>query len=165
MESNDSNAKIVKLSIRANKGVSSSNRFVWFREWIVGKQTFRRLVVKSGYSERTLKRYFYTYLSDYPQWNIKPWEKVNLVIDGTYFGNKVCLVLYRYNNLKMTQLYRLTDGEWLDEISEDLQNLLNSGIQMESVTCDGLSNIIKTVRRISPGQSSGAALLTFNEKH
>ena len=50
----------------------------------------------------------------------------------------------------MTQLYRLTDGEWLDEICEDLQNLLNLGIQIESVTCDGLSNIIKAVRKTSP---------------
>ncbi|MDL2283341.1 transposase [Odoribacter sp. OttesenSCG-928-G04] len=50
----------------------------------------------------------------------------------------------------MTQLYRLTDGEWFDEICEDLQNLLSLGIQIESVTCDGLSNIIKAVRKTSP---------------
>jgi len=122
---------------------------VWFREWIVGKQTFQQLVSKSGYSERTLKRYFYEYLSEYPQWKIKPSEKVNLLIDGTYFSNKICLVLYRDNNLKMTQLYRLTDGEWFDEICEDVQNLLNLGIRIESVTCDGLSNIIKAIKKIS----------------
>lgn len=133
-----------------NKGVSNSNRFVWFRQWIVGKQTFSQLVAKSGYSERSLKRYFYAYLSNYPQWNIKPSEKVNLLIDGTYFSNKICLVLYRDNNLKMTQLYRLSDGEWFDEICEDLENLLSLGIKIESVTCDGLSNIIKAVRKTSP---------------
>lgn len=126
------------------------NRFVWFREWIVGKQTFKQLVAKSGYSERTLKDLFYHYLEDFPTWNIKPSEKVNLLIDGTYFSNKVCLVLYRSNNVKATLLYRLTDGEWFDEIQEDLNNLLSLGIRIESVTCDGLVNIIKAVKKASP---------------
>lgn len=108
------------------------------------------MVPKSGYSERTLKRYFYEYLSNYPQWNINRSEKVNLLIDGTYFSNKVCLVLYRDNTIKSTLIYRLSDGEWLEEIKEDLSNLLLLGICIESVTCDGLSNIIKAVRETSP---------------
>ena len=33
---------------------------------------------------------------------------------------------------------------------EDLQNLIDLGVQIESVTCDGLSNIIKAVRKSSP---------------
>jgi hypothetical protein len=131
--------------------VSKSNRFVWFRDWIVGKQTINQIVSKSGYNERTLRRYFYEYLSNYPTWRIKPSEKVNLLVDGTYFTNKVCLILYRDNNIKATQLYRLTDGEWFDEICEDLKNLLSLGIQIESVTCDGLSNILKAIRKSSPG--------------
>lgn len=138
------------LLTRRNPGVSKRNRFVWFRQWIEGKQTFSQLSHQSGYSERTLKRYFYDYLARYPTWKIRPKEKVNLLIDGTYFPNKVCLVLYRADNVKTTQLYRLTDGEWLDEIIEDLSNLIDLGIQIESVTCDGLSNIIKAVRKISP---------------
>ena len=118
--------------------LSDQNRFVWFREWIEGKQTFAQLVMRSSYSERTLKRYFDNYLKSYPVWKIRPAEKVNLLIDGTYFANKVCLVLYRDNNVKATQLYRLTDGEWEEEIREDLANLLSLGITIESVTCDGL---------------------------
>ena len=138
------------LNTRTNQGVSQSNRFVWFREWIIGKQTFSQLSVKSGYSERSLKRHFYAYLRNYPTWKIRSSEKVNLLIDGTYFSNKVCLVLYRDNNVKATLIYRLTDGEWFDEIIEDLQNLLDIGVQIESVTCDGLSNTIKAVRKVSP---------------
>ena len=60
------------------------------------------------------------------------------------------MVLYRDNNIKATQIYRITDGEWFEEISEDIQNLLDLGILIESVTCDGLSNIIKAVKKISP---------------
>ena len=137
-------------STRSNSGVSKKNREVWFREWIVGKQTFSQLVRKSGYSERTLKRYFYEYLSRYPQWNIQRREAVNLLLDGTYFSNKVCLVLYRDATVKATILYRLTDGEWEEELKEDLDNIQQAGIVIESVTCDGLSNILKAVRKSSP---------------
>ena len=97
-----------------------------------------------------MRRYFDDYLSHYPVWKIRPSERVNLLIDGTYFSNKVCLIVYRDNNVKATQLYRLSDGEWFEEILEDLQNLLSLGIQIQSVTCDGLTNIIKAVRKASP---------------
>jgi hypothetical protein len=137
-------------STRRNHGVSKKNRFVWFREWIVGKQTFKQLVTKSGYSERTLKNYFYDYLAHYPTWHIQRSESVNLLLDGTYFTNKVCLVLYRDNRVKATVLYRLTDGEWEDELREDLENLISLGIDIESVTCDGLRNILRAVRKASP---------------
>lgn len=117
----------------------------------MGKQTFAQLVAKSGYSERTLKRYFYGYLARYPQWSIRRREKVNLLIDGTYFSNRVCLVLYRDNTVKATVLYRLTDGEWEEELREDLDNLQQAGVAIESVTCDGLSSILKAVRKSAPG--------------
>lgn len=135
---------------RVNKSVSKANRFVWFRHWIIGKQTLSQLSRTSGYNERSLRRYFDDYLSNYPIWHINSSEKVNLLLDGTYFPNKLCLVLYRDNNVKATQIYRITDGEWFEEICEDLQNLLSLGIQIESVTCDGLTNIIKAVKKTSP---------------
>jgi hypothetical protein len=138
------------FSTRTNTAVSKKNRDIWFREWIVGKQTFMQLVVKSGYSERSLKRYFYDYLEHYPTWNIRRSESVNLLIDGTYFANKVCLVLYRDDRVKATVLYRLTDGEWEEELREDLENLIGIGITIESVTCDGVRNLLKAIRKISP---------------
>ena len=95
------------LSTRSNVGVSKKNCEIWFREWIVGKQTFSQLSNKNGYSERTLKRMFYSYLERYPEWKIVKRERINLLIDGTYFTNKLCLVLYRENNVKATFFYRL----------------------------------------------------------
>ncbi len=47
------------------------------------------------------------------------------------------------NNIKATQLYRLTDGEWLDEIEEDLKNLQALGIRISVL----LVNRIKAVKR------------------
>jgi hypothetical protein len=89
-------------------------------------------------------------LSNSPTWHIRPREKVNFLIDGTYFTNKVCLVLYQDNNLKATQLYRLSDDEWLYEIAEDLNNMISLGIRIESVTCDGARSIIKAVQKCVP---------------
>jgi IS30 family transposase len=73
-----------------------------------------------------------------------------LLIDGTYFANKVCLVLYRDDRIKATLFYRLTDGEWEEELREDIENIINLGITIESVTCDGLRNILRAVHKSSP---------------
>lgn len=130
------------------KDITAQNRFIWFERWVLGKQSLRQLSEASGYSEKSLRIWFDDYLRNYPQWEISRREKVNLMIDGTYFPNKICLVLYRDNRIKETLLYRITDGEWEEEITEDLKNLIELGIEIESVTCDGKSNIIKSVKKV-----------------
>lgn len=104
---------------------------VWFERWVLGKQTRRQLSEQSSYSEKSLRIWFDVYLRNYPKWEIGRRDKVNLMIDGTYFANKVCLVLYRDNRIKTTLMYRLTDGEWEQEIMDDLQSLLDIGIGIE----------------------------------
>ena len=86
--------------------ISDKNKFIWFARWVRGKQRICDLASESGYSERSLKRYFYRLLPQCPLWQIQRREKVNLLIDGTYFSNKICLVVYRDHNIKMTLLYR-----------------------------------------------------------
>jgi hypothetical protein len=137
------------LYTHSSKLVSKSNRFSWFKLWVSGRQTIRQLQKISSYSERTLKRYFYQYLSAAPVFNIKASEKVNLLIDGTYFSNNLCLILYRDNTIKYTQLYRLSDGEWFEEIKEDLDNLFKLGLQIESITCDGHKALLKAIKKTS----------------
>lgn len=71
-----------------------------------------------------MKRYFKaTILSVYPS------EKVNLLIDGTYLSNCICLVLYRDANIKFTQPYRFSGAKHHSGIKEDLENLLKLGVQ------------------------------------
>lgn len=77
-------------------------------------------------------------------------DHIYLVIDGTYFPNNICLVVYRNWQLKLTQLYRITDGEHFQEISEDLQNLLNLGIKIKSITTDGDKSSIKAIKKVCP---------------
>jgi hypothetical protein len=136
------------LFSRDNRGVKSANRFIWFKEWVIGRQTILRISRESKYSERSLKRYFHSYLSVPPILSVRPSEKVNLLIDGTYFRKDLCLVLYRDDKIKYTQLYRITDGEWFEEIKEDLTNLLALGVQIESITCDGHKSLLKAIKKV-----------------
>jgi hypothetical protein len=101
--------------------VSKQNSFIWFEEWVIGRQTLQRISEQSGWSERRLRYYFEHCLEDFPVWQVLPSERVNLLIDGTYFKGNLCLVVYRDDAIKCTQLYRLTDGEWQEEIKEDLK--------------------------------------------
>lgn len=130
--------------------ISDKNMFIWFEQWVRDKQCIAQISKSSGYSERKLKSYFYKVLPTCPTWQIQRREKVNLLIDGTYFTNKVCLLLYRDHNIKMTILYRLTDKEALRDLKEDLHAIKCVGIEIESVTCDGHANIIKAVREVCP---------------
>ena len=154
------------------KDIGKSNRFVWFEWWILGKQTLEQISALSGYSTRQLSRWFDEYLDSCPVWRIKFHEKVNLLIDGTWFPNKLCLVLYRNETVKSTLFYRLTDDEWEDEMVEDLRNIQSLGIEIESVTSDGGANIIKAVRKACPNATRQRCLahiqrecLTWLTKH
>ncbi|WP_300958518.1 IS1/IS1595 family N-terminal zinc-binding domain-containing protein [Bacteroides acidifaciens] len=52
------------------KDVSSNNRFIWFRWWVLRKQTLSEVSSLSGYSERQLSRWFVVYLEKHPRWEI-----------------------------------------------------------------------------------------------
>lgn len=133
-----------------NKSVTKSNEFIWFKKWVIGRRTIEQLIQESGYSDKNLRRKFEGYLSEPPTLSVYPSQKVNLIIDGTYFSNGICLVLYRDSTIKFTQLYRLTNGEHYQEIKEDLLNLLDLGVQIESVTTDGHRSILKAVKEVLP---------------
>ena len=106
------------------------NKEIWFKKWIVGKQTYEQISDESGYSISTLQRYFNTMLEKAPSLSYSQNKEVYLLIDGTYFSNEICLVVYRDNVFKQTQLYRITDGEHYEELKEDLEKILNLGIKL-----------------------------------
>ena len=68
----------------------------------LAKQTVPQIAELSGCSERQLYRWFDEYLENYRTWHIQRREKVNLLIDGTWFPNKMCLVLYRDETVRTT---------------------------------------------------------------
>ena len=106
-----------------------SNKEIWFRNWIIGKDTFDKVSFESGYSKSTLQRYFSKMLDKTPVLEFSSTNEIYLVLDGTYFPNDIYLVVYINFHLRSTQLYRMSNGEHFEEIVEDLQNLLNLGIK------------------------------------
>ncbi|KAF1857554.1 hypothetical protein Lal_00014563 [Lupinus albus] len=105
---------------------------------------------ESGYSVSTLQRYFNVMLGKVPKLSYRQNKEVYLLIDGTYFSNEICLVVYRDNVFKQTQLYRITDGEHYEELKEDLENILNLGIKIGGITCDGDKSLLKAIRKVCP---------------
>jgi len=125
------------------------NRFVWFRKWVLERQTYQTLSRDSGLCRDTLQRTFYQLLEKAPRIKIIKRDHVHLRIDATYFA-KFCLVCYQDDFDGYTQLLRFTDGEHYEEIKEDLSNLLKLGIQIESITTDGHKSILKAIRKSVP---------------
>jgi hypothetical protein len=133
-----------------NPGVKSTNLFVWFEKWIMERQVYKYLVRDSGMSQSSLQRLFKTYLQQAPDFFIRSKSNVHLLIDGTYFSNGLCLILYYDYDIHYVQLYRETNKEKYKEIKEDLENLKRLGVKVYSVTCDGHKSIIKAVAKIYP---------------
>ncbi len=123
------------------------NRFVWFRKWIIERQTYQILSRESGLA--ALQLTFYHLLEQAPVLKIISRDRVHLRIDATYFA-QFCLVCYQDDLDGYTQLLRFTDGEHYEEIREDLANLLKLGIQVESITTDGHKSILKAIKKSVP---------------
>jgi AraC-like DNA-binding protein len=125
------------------------NRFIWFKKWILERQTYATLVRDSGLSRPTLQRLFYQYLELSPKVKIIKRNSVHLRMDATYF-KKFCVVCYQDDEDGYTQLIRITDGEHYTEIREDLDNLIKLGVQIESVTTDGHKSALKAIKKSLP---------------
>ena len=130
-------------------GVSQHNLFVWFRKWILERQTYSTLSRDSKLSKRSLQRLFYTYLELSPEVKIIKRNAVHLRMDATYF-KKFCVVCYQDDEDGYTQLIRVSDGEHFAEIKEDLDNLIKLGVQIESITTDGHKSALKAIRKSLP---------------
>ena len=125
------------------------NRFIWFKKWVVERQTFKTLSRDSGLSIRLLQRLFYRYLDQSPSVNIIKRSKVHLRVDATYFA-QFCVLCYQDHFDGYTQLIRFSDGEHFAEIKEDLDNLIKLGVQIESITTDGHKSILKAIKKSIP---------------
>jgi hypothetical protein len=125
------------------------NRFVWFKKWVLERQTYKTLSRDSGLCNRTLQRIFYAFLKQSPQVKIIKRNGVHLRMDATYF-KQVCLVCYQDHEDGYTQLIRVTDGEHYTEIKEDLNNLIRLGVHIESITTDGHKSALKAIKKALP---------------
>ena len=134
---------------RNNPDQVQSNRFIWFKKWIIERQTFKTLSRDSKLSVKSLQRIFYNFLKQAPEVKILKRKGIHLRMDATYF-KQFCLLCYQDHDLGYTQLIRFTDGEHYEEIKEDLDNLIRLGLQIESITTDGHKSILKAIKKSMP---------------
>ena len=132
------------------KEITSSNRFVWFKKWVSGRMTIEEIASTSGYSSRQLHRWFDDYLETWPSWTINTSTPIYLLIDGTYYSDDHCLIIYRAENLRRTIFYRFATHEDDDEIASDLLNIRDLGYEVIGITTDGGDNIIRAVQYVFP---------------
>ncbi len=125
------------------------NRNIWFKKWVLERQTYKTLTRDSGLSKDTLQKTFYVLLEQAPIVRIIKRDDVHLRIDATYF-KQFCLLCYQDDEDGYIQLFRFTDGEHYDEIKEDLDNLIRLGVRLESITTDGHKSILKAIRKSAP---------------
>lgn len=125
-------------------------QFVWFRKWVLERQIYRTLSRDKKKSTRSIQRLFKNYLLNAPEYPIRSKKGTHLIIDGTYFHNDMCLVLYRDHDIGYIQLHRITDRERYEEVKEDLENLHKLGVEIASVTCDGHRALLKAIRKVYP---------------
>ncbi len=123
---------------------------MWFKKWVMERQTYKTLARDSGMSQSSLQRLFKYYLSGAPPLTIRNKQQAHLLIDGTYFPNDLCLILYWDHDIRFTQLYRLTDEERYLEVKEDLENIKTLGIELISITCDGHRALLKAIKKVFP---------------
>jgi AraC-like DNA-binding protein len=114
------------------------------------RHVYKNLVRDSGMSQSSIQRLFKRFLNEAPTVPIRSKNKVHLLLDGSYFPNDLCLILYYDHDLRYVQLYRHTDQERYKQIKEDLDNLKKLGVDVYSVTCDGHKAILKAIRKAYP---------------
>lgn len=125
------------------------NRFVWFRKWVLERQTYKTLSRDSGLSISSLQRIFYLFLEQAPEVRILKRSHIHLRIDATYF-KQFCLLCYQDHDLGYTQLIRFSDREHYHQIKEDLDNLIKLGLHIESITTDGHKSALKAIKKSMP---------------
>ena len=132
------------------KDITASNRFAWFKKWVSGRMSLDEIADRSGYSTRQLHRWFDDYLDASPSWTMNTSQPIYLLIDGTYYSDDHCLILYRAENLKRTIFYRFSTHEDQNEIASDLLNIRDLGYEVIGITTDGGDNIIRAVQYVFP---------------
>ena len=138
------------LFTRSRPEQKLKNSFVWFKKWVLERQTYKTLTRDSGLSKDTLQRTFYQILEKSPRIKIIKRDQVNLRVDATYF-KQFCLLCYQDDFDGYIQLIRFSDGEHYEQIREDIENLIRLGVQLESITTDGHKSILRAIKKADPG--------------
>ena len=136
--------------VKHREDVGQRNRFVWFRKWVLGKQSIEDISGESGYSGRQLRRWFEGYLDEAPSWTVQRGKSIRMLVDGTWLDRDSCLIVYRDNNSRSTVYYRFASDENEYEIIKDLEAFKRLRLGISSFTTDGAEDIIRAIKYAYP---------------
>lgn len=97
-----------------------------------------------------LRKLFKHFLSIPPPLPIQPNKNCRLIIDGTYFKDDFCLLVYDDCLNKKIIYQRIVLRENYFVYKRDLEHLKNQGIKLISVTSDGQKGLIKGLKEVFP---------------
>lgn len=113
-----------------------------WKEYVFNKQTLRELKETCKLDKRTIKQYLNEYTP--PDKTHTP-RKINLVVDGTYFGLRGktdwCLIAFRCPRSKENLWWKFCKTETTSVYREGREYLENLGYSILSVTGDGFGGI------------------------
>lgn len=115
---------------------------VW-KEYVFNKQTLRELKNEYTRDKRVLRNYLEQYT---PPLKTHDPRKINLVVDGTYFGERItktiwCLVVFRDPKRRENIWWKFCDTETTSVYREGKEHLEGLGYTIMSVTGDGFGGI------------------------
>jgi hypothetical protein len=97
-----------------------------------------------------VQRIFKNYLDHPPVHKITPNDNCVLLLDGTWFEKKNCLIVY-YDICQNNILYwRYTTSEKSGEIEADLRHLKSNGVNVTAAITDGGRGILKALSVVFP---------------
>lgn len=135
--------------------ISERKIFNLFSSWVKYTLTVGYLALVNKTSRQTLSKGFSVYLNNppSPKTYFKRLTKKEccfsrfLLIDGTWFGRKRCLVVYKDSKAGIV-LWRFSKGEYLSEIKSDLIFLRENGYFPKGVICDGKQSIVLAAKSL-----------------
>lgn len=132
------------------KQVGVKRPFTWlFEQYILYGSTYVALCRWSGYSIRYLQERFNQIVASKPPLLILP--KVDqdgetyLILDGRWFGKRICLMLYRQSKSKLILYASFMPKEYGSLILKNLKELEKQGYRFTGIVSDGGTGIKKAV--------------------
>ena len=115
------------------------------KEYIEGKQTYKQLATKYGFSLKTIQRRLDKTNSSIP---LKKGRAIVVLMDTTYFGRVFGVMLfkdaYTGENLYKTYVKTETNKDYLNGIN----HLTEQGFIVKGIVCDGRKGLLQLFVRI-----------------
>lgn len=123
--------------------------FKYFKIWVTTQTPLHALEKLTGVSSKTLQRHFDRFIFALPKIpTLAKTQEIWLKVDGTYFGNWGCLIVYKAG--KDILYWQYAEREYYAVYEAGLKWLQESGYIILGVTSDWHSSIVSTVERVFP---------------